>query len=455
MRTKAACRILQALLALSMFGWTMACSPTAREVVPTGTTILVTSTPITPPDTQPVPTALLTNTSPVTVIVSAEISLTKPIATFTPMPMAQPSAVGSETPLPSCERSIVFAARLRQTQSLTVVNACSEETVYLTNDKGRDEWPKWAPSGQYIAFLSDRAERGGDYLDLWLISTTTGELTQLTYGARIWPYARAFVWSPNGREILYSSTAENGIEFNPRIVNLEDGSDRLLPGCFREPFSWSPDGTRIALEACLELSEKPPEGYENDMRFPGNLVIIQPDGNLLAGRSDVDGYRLANSNGWDWSPDGQLLAVAFFSSLAGGGGDVELVAIQGGNLITLSRLRDLMPSMEYKSVQSLAWSPDGDEIAFVVVEPPVHDRPYWGQVYVVDSNLTTSRALTPDGMFCDGVQWSPDGAQLVFTCDEGEPYASVWLVNADGSNLHAITESAKDLRGPQWKRIAP
>jgi Tol biopolymer transport system component len=148
--------------------------------------------------------------------------------------------------------------------------------------------------------------------------------------------------------------------------------------------------------------------------------------------------------------------VAFYASLRGGGGDIELVSIEKQRLVAVKWLQDLFPSVENKAVQSLSWSSTGKEIAFVVVDfSSRRTRPFWGQVFVVNRDFADLRTLTPENMFCDDVQWSPDASQLTFVCDDGDPYASVWVVNADGSNLHTITKSAKDVSGPQWQPTTP
>jgi hypothetical protein len=447
-------RLLWPILLLSLCSGMIACLSTTPTVTSTIAAMPSATASAATMPAQPATTISSTSTPTASRALSRTALSRSSPSTGTPIPTTRPTATATPTSPPSCGRSIVFERKQQRTHSLAMVDACSQETVLLTDDEGHDEWPRWSPNGKYIAFLSSRATNLGDeYRDVWLLNIATHEISQLTFDTKIWPFSMAFIWSPNGDEILYSTVDENGLDSIPQIVNLKNGVIRLLPGCFRDPFSWSPDGTKIALEMCLELKDEPPEGHEGYMMFPGNLVVIQPDGKLIAGRTDVDGYRLANSSGWLWSPDNQQIAVAFFSSLAGDGGDLEMVVVEEDRLITHARLRSLIPSLEHKDVKSLAWSPKGEEIAFVVVEPPVRDRPYWGQVHVVDRDFSHFRTLTPEDMFCDGVQWSPDGSQLTFACDDGEPYASIWLVNADGSNLHAITEPAKDARNPQWQPV--
>lgn len=219
--------------------------------------------------------------------------------THTPSLASRPTATATPTSIPTCGRSIVFYGRQQLTHSLALVDVCSQEPVFLTDDKGQDEWPRWSPDGTHIAFLSTRATNiWDDYRDLWLLNVTTHELSQLTFDNRIRPWSGAFVWSPQGDEILYSHSTEDWRGDIPQIVSLQDGNVRPLPGCLYGPFSWSSDGNKIALAMCLDMWENPPQGRERDMWFPGNLVVMRPDGGLIAGRNDLEGYRLPNCYDW-------------------------------------------------------------------------------------------------------------------------------------------------------------
>jgi Tol biopolymer transport system component len=77
-------------------------------------------------------------------------------------------------------------------------------------------------------------------------------------------------------------------------------------------------------------------------------------------------------------------------------------------------------------------SPDGQLIAFY---SPT------GSLDVVGIDGTGERELVSRDTFMLGdakyaISWSPDGSQLAFTRRE-----NIWIVNADGSNLHALTQS--------------
>jgi Tol biopolymer transport system component len=77
-------------------------------------------------------------------------------------------------------------------------------------------------------------------------------------------------------------------------------------------------------------------------------------------------------------------------------------------------------------------SPDGQMIAFY---SPT------GALDIVGIDGTGERELVSRDRFMLGdakyaISWSPDGSQLAFTRRE-----NIWIVNADGSNLHALTQS--------------
>ncbi|MBI2764094.1 MAG: PD40 domain-containing protein [Chloroflexi bacterium] len=105
------------------------------------------------------------------------------------------------------------------------------------------------------------------------------------------------------------------------------------------------------------------------------------------------------------------------------------------------------------------FSPDGSRIAFSgYVGEPQND-----QIYVVDAmtglapqQLTGCPAASPD-CFSDYPVWSPDGTKIAFThgdgfdADDNPVNEQVWVMNADGSNAHALTSGAfpKD-QVPDW-----
>src|SRR3954454_7891034 len=95
-----------------------------------------------------------------------------------------------------------------------------------------------------------------------------------------------------------------------------------------------------------------------------------------------------------------------------------------------------------------AWSPDGSKVAFRV--GPDGDSEIW----VVNADGTGAHAITDtpnpggDPRYSSQPGWSPDGTRLVFRSDRRDNNADVWMMNADGSDVQPLVQTAGDERYP-------
>jgi Tol biopolymer transport system component len=88
------------------------------------------------------------------------------------------------------------------------------------------------------------------------------------------------------------------------------------------------------------------------------------------------------------------------------------------------------------------WSPDGTQIAFSGT----------GGIYLMDADGGHVTQLTHDGeVYPD---WSPDGTRILFWPDATRGFGSVVVMNADGSDVHALSQGSLGVWSPDGSRIA-
>lgn len=225
---------------------------------------------------------------------------------------------------------------------------------------------------------------------------------------------------------------------NLNIVAADGSSPakRLLaPGTNSILASWSPDGTRIAFLGTEE-------GGSSGLYVVDGDVGRALSGGLQGRRIGPElNPRLAEAlRAPQWSPDGTELAVVIVkqgSFIVEAEGIYVVKADGSGQRLVAAR------------AGNPAWSPDGRRLAFHRTVDPAeywNERPCTVRMWVADADGSNERRLDPLADGCDGqVLWSPDGTRLtgvLIASTEADPELAFHLgiVTVDGSSPPVILQ---------------
>ena len=308
-----------------------------------------------------------------------------------------------------------------------------------------DRYPRWSPTGERIAFVSDRDAKP----EIYIINADGKDVRRLTTSPP-GVSSSSPAWSPDGRRIAYVS----GVSLDSRVFVMNaDGSDQrlLVSGRSWRP-AWSPDGRKIAFES-------------EPIGSSGASVITAEGGQQVNIASGVTmGRDIVETP--SWSPDGKRLAFATWETeIAPTPGDESSgtfpVTINGRGTLPVTiylihkmrfyvidadgrhprTLTTVIPSGPVAIYSGPEWSPDGSRIAFVSVERG------FPQIHAINPDGNGRVRLTSQGSNFDPV-WSPDGRRIAFVSDrEGKRH--VFVMNADGSGQLSVTGSGGG-DGPTW-----
>lgn len=144
-----------------------------------------------------------------------------------------------------------------------------------------------------------------------------------------------------------------------------------------------------------------------------------------------------------WSPDGSRVA-GVVSNGPGAGSDVYVDSLDG---TAKERITFLNDESNNGSVHSVDWSPDGARIVF---EQRTGFSVNTGDIYIVDVSTHALTRLTDNSDADFAPAWSPDGSTIAFVSNQHNPgvgkYA-VYTMSTTGANVTRLTDSGTQ---PDW-----
>ncbi|TAK24081.1 MAG: hypothetical protein EPO26_06615 [Chloroflexota bacterium] len=237
--------------------------------------------------------------------------------------------------------------------------------------------------------------------------------------------------SPDGARVTY--TVEDGPAPGLYAMNVTDGSTtRLIEGRGLRGPLFSPNGQEIAFyqrSDCLRRLSS--SRYVDDSCFQVRVAPVAGGSDWLPPGQDL------YSHAPTWSPNGQRLIFRDEKGLA-----------------TASRSESARSIGPFDPlVQTPIWSPRGGKVAVAR-----NQNWTWYEVGVVNDDGARYTQLTRSPAFADrpwssqSPAWSPDGQQIAFVSDRDGAHR-VWVMRADGSDAHRVSDLVVNPRGARERLI--
>ncbi len=359
-----------------------------------------------------------------------------------------------------------------------IVPKAGGQASRLSSPEGEEVMPKFSPDGKTLAYS---ANYDGS-LDVYTVPSNGGLPKRLT-----WRGCVVKGWSPDGKNILFSTSKESGRQRFSRLflIDKEGGLPEPLPPVYAESGSFSPDGKQLAFTDKSRLYRTwkryrggmAPDIYVMNMNDYSTINITNNDGSDELPMWHENKIYYLSDNGpekryniWAYETDSKSSKqITTFSDydvhfpsigpddlVFEAGGELYLMnlnseAINKVNIEVVTDMSATMPktvkAQEY--IQNANIAPEGSR---ALIEAR-------GEIFSVPAEKGYSRNLTQSsGSAQRYPAWSPDGKTVAYWSDETGEY-ELTLYNLEKNTTKTVTKLGPGYRyhifwSPDSKTVA-
>ena len=191
--------------------------------------------------------------------------------------------------------------------------------------------------------------------------------------------------------------------------------------------AWSADGKQIV----FNRGTPPPDGDST-----GEIWVMNIDGSDQHLVLAEQGFKEQRPS---FSPDSTRIVFARCNLNLGEGDSCGIFTVGSDG----RQMKTIVPIRLGDTDRSPMYSPDGKTIAFII-SPDEHGG-FNGVTYLINSDGTNRRRITPPGPCLIRPDWSPDGTKLTLFAHLCNPQnETIAVMNADGTNIRYLTNNGAD-----------